>query len=323
MRAAHAVGLQVEEQAQPRALRRPRRPRAASCCSSPRRARSPSRSQSVRIVLSLGARAAARARADGPARRGPRRSLSRESLELGAVSWYRDPRRAGIVAQDPEAETPAGPGRGRAGADQPRRSRRALRHAGLRRPGRASSMRAGSRSYGFRVGSARYEAYEGVAANTILKQFPPAGLPALQPRGRLPDGFAPGRGRRSRARHEGPHRPVAALGGLRPPGGRAGRWPRRAERTSSTWTSWTATSCPNLTIGPPVVQALRKADAPAARRPPHDREPGGDAAGVPRGGRRLDLRPRRIDAPPAALPGHDPPRRGQGGRGRQSRHAGR
>ena len=31
--------------------------------------------------------------------------------------------------------------------------------------------------FGFRVGSARYEAYEGVRPNTILKQFPPAGYP--------------------------------------------------------------------------------------------------------------------------------------------------
>jgi beta-lactam-binding protein with PASTA domain len=31
--------------------------------------------------------------------------------------------------------------------------------------------------FGFRVGSARYEAYEGVGPNTVLKQFPPAGYP--------------------------------------------------------------------------------------------------------------------------------------------------
>jgi beta-lactam-binding protein with PASTA domain len=41
----------------------------------------------------------------------------------------------------------------------------------------AEKTRATLASRGFRVGSARYEAYEGVAANTILKQFPVAGSP--------------------------------------------------------------------------------------------------------------------------------------------------
>jgi beta-lactam-binding protein with PASTA domain len=41
----------------------------------------------------------------------------------------------------------------------------------------ADKMRQRLETYGFRVGSARYEAYEGVAPNAILKQFPPAGYP--------------------------------------------------------------------------------------------------------------------------------------------------
>ena len=45
-----------------------------------------------------------------------------------------------------------------------------------RRPGQPSGSSAAGRS-GSRNGSARYEAYEGVPANTILKQFPPAGYP--------------------------------------------------------------------------------------------------------------------------------------------------
>jgi len=31
--------------------------------------------------------------------------------------------------------------------------------------------------FGYRVGNARFESYEGVRPNTILKQFPPAGYP--------------------------------------------------------------------------------------------------------------------------------------------------
>ena len=31
--------------------------------------------------------------------------------------------------------------------------------------------------FGFKVGSARVEAYDGVAPDTVLKQFPPAGYP--------------------------------------------------------------------------------------------------------------------------------------------------
>jgi beta-lactam-binding protein with PASTA domain len=41
----------------------------------------------------------------------------------------------------------------------------------------AENARQRLEKFGFRVGSARYEGYEGVPPNTALKQFPPAGYP--------------------------------------------------------------------------------------------------------------------------------------------------
>ena len=41
----------------------------------------------------------------------------------------------------------------------------------------AQAVKARLEKFGFRVGSARFEAYEGVAPDTVLKQFPPAGYP--------------------------------------------------------------------------------------------------------------------------------------------------
>src|SRR6185369_3788557 len=98
-------------------------------------------------------------------------------LELGPVSWYRDPGAPqGIVAQDPEVEAPAVKGE----------AVRALMSRGVPDArivmpdfvGKdAQAVKERLEKFGFRVGSARYEAYEGVRPNTILKQFPPAGYP--------------------------------------------------------------------------------------------------------------------------------------------------
>jgi beta-lactam-binding protein with PASTA domain len=82
----------------------------------------------------------------------------------------------GIVAQDPEPDAPAG----RNGAVDVLTNRGApeTRYVMPDLVGRdAEKTRAVLASRGFRVGSARYEAYEGVAANTILKQVPAAGSP--------------------------------------------------------------------------------------------------------------------------------------------------
>src|SRR5262249_61526727 len=83
---------------------------------------------------------------------------------------------AGIVAQDPEQEEPAGRGEG----VQVLMSRGAV-DTRIIMPdfvGKdAETVRARLEKFGFRVGSARFEAYEGVQPNTVLKQFPPAGYP--------------------------------------------------------------------------------------------------------------------------------------------------
>ena len=54
----------------------------------------------------------------------------------------------------------------------------------------AEHVRARLETFGFRVGSARYESYEGVPPNTVLKQFPPAGYPLSRARRRVADRLA-------------------------------------------------------------------------------------------------------------------------------------
>ena len=66
-------------------------------------------SQVVRVVLSLGARQLKVPDLTGLPPRAAALRLAQESLQLGAVSWYRDGgARVGIAAQDPEPETAAG-----------------------------------------------------------------------------------------------------------------------------------------------------------------------------------------------------------------------
>src|SRR5262249_29674482 len=103
--------------------------------------------------------------------------LSRENLELSTASWFRDPTApAGIVAQDPDPESPAGRGEGvrvlmsRGAADT-----RIVMPDFVGSD--AEAVPAHLEKFGFRVGGARFEANEGVRPNTILKQFPPAGYP--------------------------------------------------------------------------------------------------------------------------------------------------
>ena len=45
----------------------------------------------------------------------------------------------------------------------------------------AEKMRARLELHGLRVGSSRYETYEGIRPDTVLKQFPPAGYPIASP----------------------------------------------------------------------------------------------------------------------------------------------
>jgi serine/threonine-protein kinase len=133
--------------------------------------------QVVRVVLSLGPRELRVPDLSGLAPRAAALKLARESLELGPASWLREPSSpAGIVAQDPEPDTPAGKGEAvrvltNRGAPESRIVMPDLVGKD------AEAVKARLEKFGFRVGSARFEAYEGVRPNTILKQFPPAGYP--------------------------------------------------------------------------------------------------------------------------------------------------
>lgn len=134
-------------------------------------------SQVVRVVLSLGPRELKIPDLLGLPPRAAALKLAQDSLQLGAVSWYRESNtRVGIVAQNPEPETSAAKNSAvevltNRGISEPRYVMPDLVGKEL------EQMRVRLEAYGFRVGSARYESYEGIAPNTILKQFPPAGYP--------------------------------------------------------------------------------------------------------------------------------------------------
>ena len=175
IRIVHDVGLRVEEQAA-RARYDDRIPRHRILIQQPEAGSLAKPGQAVRLVLSLGPRELQVPDLAGLAPRAAALKLARETLQLGAVSWYRDANApTGIVAQSPEPETPTVKGSAvevltnRGMPEQ-------LRDAGLVGAG-ADHVRARLETFGFRVGSARYESYEGVPPNTILKQFPPAGYP--------------------------------------------------------------------------------------------------------------------------------------------------
>ena len=174
--AARAVGLQLEEQSG-RARYDERVPRGRVLLQQPEGGSLAKPAQAVRVVLSLGAREIRVPELQGLAPRAAALKLSRESLALGAVSWYRDPSEPqGIVSQDPDAETPAARG-------EPVRvlMSRGAPDVRMIMPdfvGKdAQAVRERLEKFGFKVGSARFESYDGVRANTVLKQFPPAGYP--------------------------------------------------------------------------------------------------------------------------------------------------
>lgn len=176
LRAAHATGLQLDEQ-ESRARFDERIPNGRVLLQQPEAGSLAKPAQVVRVVLSLGPRELRVPDLTGLAPRAAALKLSRDALELGPASWFRDPGApAGIVAQDPEPETPASKGE----AVRVLMSRGAA-EARIVMPdfvGKdAEAVRARLEKFGFRVGSARFEAYEGVKPNTVLKQFPPAGYP--------------------------------------------------------------------------------------------------------------------------------------------------
>jgi beta-lactam-binding protein with PASTA domain len=103
--------------------------------------------------------------------------LSQQTLELGAVSWYRNAvEKVGIVSQDPEPDSVAA----RSSTVEVLTNRGApeIHYVMPDLVGKdAEQVKTKLEAAGFRVGSARFESYEGIAPNTILRQFPPAGYP--------------------------------------------------------------------------------------------------------------------------------------------------
>lgn len=176
IRIAHDVGLRVEEQAS-RARYDDRVPRHRILIQQPEAGSLAKPGQVLRLVLSLGPRELQVPDLAGLAPRAAALKLARESLQLGAVSWYREADApAGIVGQNPEPETPAT--KGSPVEVLTNRGMPELRFVMPDFVGQdAEKVRARLETFGFRVGSARYETYEGVAPNTVLKQFPPAGYP--------------------------------------------------------------------------------------------------------------------------------------------------
>jgi eukaryotic-like serine/threonine-protein kinase len=175
-RIARGVGLQVEEESK-RARFDEKIPQGRVLAQSPEAASLAKPSQIVRIIVSLGAAQLKVPDLEGLPPRAAALKLSQQSLQLGTVSWYRDPSaKVGIVAQDPEPEVPVG--KNSAVEVLTNRGAPGARYVMPDLIGKDSErMRGTLEAIGFRVGSARYELYEGIAPNTILKQFPPAGYP--------------------------------------------------------------------------------------------------------------------------------------------------
>lgn len=176
IRIAHDAGLKVDEQVG-RARNDDRIPKNLVLSQDPESGSLAKPSQSIRVVLSLGARELRVPDLTGLPPRAAAMRLAQNSLQLAAVSWYRDASaRVGIVAQDPEAEATAEKDSGVAVLTN--RGVPETRYVMPDLIGRdAEQVRTRLELYGFRVGSARYESYEGVPPNTILKQFPIAGAP--------------------------------------------------------------------------------------------------------------------------------------------------
>jgi serine/threonine-protein kinase len=176
LRAALDAGLQIEQQ-DGRARYDDKVARGKVLLQQPEPGSLAKPAQAIRVVLSLGPRELRVPDLTGLAPRAAALKLSRESLELGPVSWYRDPAAPpGILAQDPEPDAP-----GKRGETIRVLMSRGPADVRILMPdivGKdAQAVKAHLEKFGFRVGSARFEAYDGVAPDTVLKQFPPAGYP--------------------------------------------------------------------------------------------------------------------------------------------------
>lgn len=176
IRLAHDVGLRVEEQAG-RARSDDRIPKDSVLLQQPDSGSLAKPSQVVRVVLSLGPRELKIPDLSGLPPRAAASRLAQDSLALGTVSWFREENAGvGIIAQNPEGETTAP--KNTAVEVLTNRGFPETRYVMPDLVGRdAEQSRVRLETHGFRVGGARYESYEGIAPNTILKQFPPAGYP--------------------------------------------------------------------------------------------------------------------------------------------------
>ena len=132
--------------------------------------------QTVRVVLSLGPRTIRVPDLAGLSPRAASLALSRASLALGAVSSDHEAQGAGITAQSPAADSPSADGApvgvlvNRGAPDRLYVMPDLVGHDAERERERLTKL-------GFKVGAVHYEDYDGIAADTILKQYPPAGYP--------------------------------------------------------------------------------------------------------------------------------------------------
>jgi serine/threonine-protein kinase len=132
--------------------------------------------QTVRVVLSLGPRSIRVPDLSGMSPRAASLALARASLTLGAVSSDREAQNAGIASQSPAPDAAAADGApvgvlvNRGAPDRLFVMPDLVGRDAEREKERLTKL-------GFKVGAIHYEEYDGLAADTILKQYPPAGYP--------------------------------------------------------------------------------------------------------------------------------------------------
>jgi len=132
--------------------------------------------KTVRVVLSLGPRSIRVPDLAGLSPRAASLSLSRASLALGLVSSDRESQTPGITSQVPPPEAPAAEG-ARVGVLVNRGAPDRLFVMPDLVGRDAEHERERLTKIGFKVGAIHYEEYAGLAPDTILKQYPPAGYP--------------------------------------------------------------------------------------------------------------------------------------------------
>jgi len=176
IRIAHNLGLRVEEETRrSRPDEKVEKERILS--QQPEGGSLAKPAQVVHVIVSLGPAQLKVPDLEGLPPRAAALKLSQQTLELGAVSWYRNPvEKVGIVSQDPEPDSVAA----RSSTVEVLTNRGApeIHYVMPDLVGKdAEQVKTKLEAAGFRVGSARFESYEGIAPNTILRQFPPAGYP--------------------------------------------------------------------------------------------------------------------------------------------------